>query len=112
MSKDEDNELGYLNINSSLYRTRISKKFASRVPFSLPDEGIVTSFIPGTVTEILVSVGDHVKEGERLMVLDAMKMQNNLNSSIDGIVSEVRVKKGEKVAKGAVLCVVARELSE
>ncbi len=106
MSNSDDSGFGYLNINSSLYKTRISRKFGARVPFMKADPGLVTSFIPGTITGIMVKEGDRVAKGDNLMVLDAMKMQNNLKSGIDGIVKEILVAKGDRVAKGVILCKV------
>lgn len=95
--------LGYLNIDTSLYHTRISKKFENRKPYQPDDPKIILSFIPGTVLDILVAVGQVVKKGDDLMILDAMKMQNKLKCSMDGKVKSIVVKKGDKVSKGTVL---------
>ena len=94
---------GFLNINSSLYQTRISEKFANRKPYQPADPKLILSFIPGTVLDILIQPGQEVKKGEALMILDAMKMQNNLIAAMDGKVKSVVVKKGDKVSKGTVL---------
>jgi biotin carboxyl carrier protein len=99
----KDNKLGYLNINSSLYYTRLSDKFNKRKPFEPADPKIIMSFIPGTVIEIFVKEGQEVKEGENLLILDAMKMQNRLKCSMAGKVKSLKVKSGDKVPKGAVL---------
>ena len=100
---DKETKLGYLNINSSLYYTRISDKFNSRKPFEQADPKIIISFIPGTVLDIFVKEGQEVKKGESLLILDAMKMQNRLKCSMDGKVKSLYVKSGDKVRKGAVL---------
>jgi biotin carboxyl carrier protein len=55
------------------------------------------------VAEISASVGKTVKQGETLMVLEAMKMLNRILAPQDGMVKVVRVAKGEKVSKGQVL---------
>jgi biotin carboxyl carrier protein len=94
---------GYLNIDSSLYQTRISNKFENRKPYQPSDPRIILSFIPGTVLDILVKAGQDVKKDEDLMILDAMKMQNKLKCSMDGRVKSIVVKKGDKVSKGTVL---------
>lgn len=99
----QNNKTGFLNIDSSLYKTRISKKFENRTPYKTPDPHIILSFIPGTVLDILVKPGQKVNKGDDLMILDAMKMQNKLKCGIDGKVKKIMVKKGEKVSKGTVL---------
>jgi biotin carboxyl carrier protein len=101
MEKKEN--LSSLNINSTFYLTRLSSKFLGRKPFRKHDLGLITSFIPGTVIDILVSEGRQVKKGDELLILDAMKMQNRLRSSIDGMVKQIHVRKGVKVQKGTLL---------
>ena len=100
--KKEDKP-GYLNIGSSLYQTRISTKFKNRKPYQPVDPKIILSFIPGTVLDIFVTVGQDVKKGQELMILDAMKMQNRLKCPMDGKVKSIAVNKGVKVSKGTVL---------
>jgi len=101
MNKDE--KLGFLNINTSLYQTRISEKFKNRKSYKPADPKIILSFIPGTVLNIFVAQGDSVKKGDDLMILDAMKMQNKLKCPMDGTVKSIAVVKGAKVSKGTVL---------
>jgi len=97
---------GYLNIDSSLYQTRISKQFENRKPYQPADPKIILSFIPGTVTDIFVTEGQEVKKGQNLMILDAMKMQNRLKCIMDGKVKSIAVIKGAKVSKGTVLMIL------
>lgn len=92
-----------LNINSSLYKTRLSTKFLNRKPYKPADPRIILSFIPGTVLDILVEKGQNVKKGDDLMILDAMKMQNRLKSNIDGTIKTIHVNKGARVSKGTIL---------
>lgn len=99
-------KLGKLNIDSTLYKTRLSKKFAERIAYKAGNPKYITSFIPGTVLDILVRKGQKVKKGDDLMILDAMKMQNQLKSTIDGEVKDIPVKKGDKVSKGTLLLVL------
>jgi biotin carboxyl carrier protein len=101
MNKDEN--LGYLNIDTSLYQTRISDKFRNRKAYEPADPKIILSFIPGTVLDIFIEPGQTVSKGEDLMILDAMKMQNKLKCNMDGKVKSIAVKKGDKVSKGTVL---------
>ncbi|MBN2666022.1 MAG: biotin/lipoyl-binding protein [Bacteroidales bacterium] len=96
-------DTGKLNINSTLYTTRLSNKFISRKPWSPVDPGRIISFIPGTILDILVSEGQIVKKGEDLIILEAMKMQNFMKSTLPGTIKSICVKKGDKVGKGSVL---------
>jgi biotin carboxyl carrier protein len=59
--------------------------------------------MPGLVLDILVKVGDVVKKGDPLMILEAMKMENILKSTADGIVKKINVEKKQAVEKGQVL---------
>jgi biotin carboxyl carrier protein len=100
---EKKDNLGTLNINSTLYRTRLSRKFIERKPFSPEQPGLVMSFIPGTIVDILVQEGEKVKKGMDLLVLDAMKMQNRLKSHTEGTVKNIYIKKGDRVPKGTLL---------
>ena len=62
--------------------------------------------LPGTVTELKVNVGDTVKQGDVVLVLEAMKMQNNIESEYDGKVTSITVKQGETVMEGSVLLTI------
>jgi len=99
-------KLGALNIDSTLYTTRISEKFEKRIPYKAVNPNYILSFIPGTVLDILVKTGQKVSKGDDLMVLEAMKMQNQLKCSIDGRVKKIPVKKGDKVSKGTLLLIL------
>jgi biotin carboxyl carrier protein len=100
---NKDNKLGFLNIDTSLYQTRISNKFQNRKPYVPADPRVILSFIPGTVLDIFIVPGQNVTLGEELMILDAMKMQNKLKCNMDGIVKSIAVKKGDRVSKGTIL---------
>ena len=100
---NEQDNLGMLNIDTSLYKTRISTRFAARKPYQPVNPCIISGFIPGTVLEILVVIGQGVKKGDAMIILDAMKMQNIIRCTIDGRVKRIEVKKGDKVSKGRLL---------
>ena len=63
----------------------------------------VNSELPGTVTKINVAAGQHVKRGEVLLVIEAMKMANDIISEVDGTVQRVAVTQGQSVNQGDVL---------
>ena len=62
--------------------------------------------LPGVIIDVKVNVGDTVKKGDTVVVLEAMKMENNINADRDGKVTAVQVAKGDTVADGAVLIVI------
>ena len=68
--------------------------------------GSVTAPMPGTILEVKVSVGDQVKAGQPVVILEAMKMENEITATQDGTVKEVRVSKGATVNPGDVLVTI------
>ena len=66
----------------------------------------VESEMPGKVVKISVSVGEPVVEGSGVVILEAMKMENEIKSPIEGIVTEIAVTEGQTVESGALLFVV------
>ena len=62
--------------------------------------------LPGTIIEVKVNVGDTVKQGDCVLILEAMKMQNNIESEYEGTVTSITVKQGETVMEGAVLLTI------
>ena len=62
--------------------------------------------LPGTIIEVKVNVGDTVKQGDCVLVLEAMKMQNNIESEYEGTVTSITVKQGETVMEGTVLLTI------
>lgn len=64
---------------------------------------VLTSPIPGTVVEISVKVGQAVKANEQVLVLDAMKMNTQVNANADGVVKEILVNSGDAVKMGQAL---------
>ena len=62
--------------------------------------------LPGVVAKILVSVGQAVKKGETVLVLEAMKMENDIKSDRDGTVTAINVSKGESILEGTDLLII------
>lgn len=81
---------------------------AAPAPAAKPASGgeTVSSPMPGTILSVNVTNGAAVKKGDVLMVLEAMKMENEIMSPCDGTVTSVNVSKGAAVETGAVLCVI------
>lgn len=68
--------------------------------------GVVASPMPGTILGVKVKVGDVVKYGQPVVILEAMKMENEVVATTDGTIREVRVNKGTAVNSGDVLVVI------
>lgn len=81
---------------------------AAAAPAAAPGTGAkVEAPLPGTITDIKVSVGQQVKKGDTVLVLEAMKMQNNIEAENDGQVTSVLVKIGDTVMEGTPLVTIA-----
>lgn len=66
----------------------------------------VKSPLPGVILDIKVNVGDTVKKGQTIIILEAMKMENNINADKDGTVTAISVNKGDSVLEGSVLVTI------
>lgn len=67
----------------------------------------ITSPMPGTILAVNVQNGATVNKGDVLMVLEAMKMENEIIAPVSGTIASVNVQKGASVETGATLCVIA-----
>ena len=70
-------------------------------------EGSVVAAMPGTILDIKVAAGDAVVKGQPLLVLEAMKMENDVMAPFDGVVKEIYTTKGASVNSGDPLMLVA-----
>ncbi len=76
-------------------------------PAANPGTGAkVTAPLPGTITDIKVSVGQAVRAGDTVVILEAMKMQNNIEAENDGTVTSILVKQGDSVMEGTTLVTI------
>lgn len=66
----------------------------------------VNSPLPGVITSVNVTVGQQVKANDVVVVLEAMKMQNNIEAEHDGVITSILVNKGESVLEGATLLTI------
>lgn len=74
-------------------------------PAAASGGGSVKSPLPGVILTIDCNVGDTVKKGQKLFVLEAMKMENTIPSDRDGVIAEIKVSKGDSVLEGADLVI-------
>jgi len=70
------------------------------------DANAIKAPLPGMILKIAVSVGDDVKAGQDVMHMEAMKMENEVQSNVDGRVKEIQVKEGDSVSEGDILIVL------
>jgi len=100
---NEHGKFDKIELESGTYETRITRKYARRKLYERLDPRIIKAIIPGVVAEIDTKVGEAVKQGDTMMIVEAMKMLNRIMAPQDGTVKFIRVRKDEKVFKGQVL---------
>lgn len=93
----KEKELKDLIIQGAVYKTTYTKKFENRVNYETPNENLIYSFIPGTIIDIFVKTKQKVKEGETLLLLEAMKMENQIRMPFDGEIVKIHIKTGETI---------------
>ncbi len=81
-------------------------KAAVARPTVLSSLSAVKSPLPGVILDIKVKIGDVIKRGDTVLILEAMKMENNICSDKDGKVSAIKVNKGDSVLEGADLVII------
>ncbi len=100
---ETQNKFIKLNINYTDYETSITSKYARRKKYESPDPGKVKAFIPGIITDIMVKEGQEVVRGQILLILEAMKMKNNVKSPKDGKIKKILVSNSKMVVKNETL---------
>ena len=107
-----------VNVNGTQYMVEIelidgaqAQASAAQAPAAAPVAApapaggeTVTSPMPGTILDVKVNVGDTVSAGQVLMILEAMKMENEIMAPVSGTVAALNVTKGAAVQSGDVLC--------
>ncbi len=87
---------------------RMQRLSKARGSFAAPDgEVAVKSPMPGTIIDVAVSEGDLVKEGDKVVILESMKMENELRASRDGLITQVNVQPGNSVEKEQILVIIS-----
>ena len=98
--------------NASSATSESSATNASNAPTTKPAAAAasgkpVVAPLPGTINEIKVRVGDKVNTGDTVVVLEAMKMQNNIDAETSGTITSINVNKGDAVMEGDTLVTIA-----
>jgi biotin carboxyl carrier protein len=86
--------------------TQAGQESSYHRPESVLHASSVVSPLPGLIQRIFVRVGETVKIGQPVLILEAMKMENEITSNSAGIVSEIKCREGDSVPEGAVLIVL------
>ncbi len=119
--KDFEKNTAIIEVNGTLYTVELHREIKktktptlvrAEVPLSKREKiekkekgssDPVTAPLPGNIIEILVKPGDLVKKGQILLVMEAMKMENKIQSEKDGVVESVKVIPGSNVLQGDIL---------
>ncbi len=81
-------------------KPKIQDKNVSKVSSHNINDGTVRAPMPGVILEVKVAVNDKVNEGDILMILESMKMENTIKSSRDGTVESIYISQGDSVQHG------------
>jgi biotin carboxyl carrier protein len=92
-----------LEIGNAIYSTRLTDKFRNRAQWVRPNVMQLKAVIPGTIQKVMVEEGDAVEAGSPLLILEAMKMRNEVNAPVTATVKKIHVRAGEMVPKDHLL---------
>ena len=94
---DLDGNTAAVEVNGTSYKVDILGEELNITPLSP---------LPGVILDLKVNVGDQVKAGQTVAVLEAMKMENNINAEHDGVVTAIKVNKGDSILEGAEILLI------
>ena len=117
---DIEDNIAHVEVNGTPYKVEMEKapKVAVKPVVAAPTAPVVKpaaastgksgvkSPLPGVILDIKVNVGDTVKKGQVIIILEAMKMENNINADKDGKITAINVSKGESVLEGTDLVII------
>jgi len=109
--KETDDNRTFIHCGNDVYEIESKNEAAIFETLKKKDlaeggSGTIISPLPGTIYDIKVKKGDKIKEGQSLLKLIAMKMENDITSPKEGTIKEVKVKKNDNVNKGDVLMLI------
>lgn len=102
-NKYDTSELVDFAVTARKYKTLLTKKFKSRKVWIEPNPLEIQSFIPGTIIQISVNEGDLVNEGDPLLILEAMKMQNRIEMPFTARIKKINVNVGDRIPKDSIM---------
>ncbi len=103
MDTEKKTRYSTLIVDGVKYKTLLTDKYKKRSKFKEHDPNVLTAFIPGTIVEVFTKQGKKVKEGDTLLILEAMKMRNVVMAPHDGVVQTLAVKVGDIVSKNQLM---------
>jgi biotin carboxyl carrier protein len=96
------------SMNCALYPE--SRFLVSKMQGGLgPGAGTINASMPGRVVKILIKEGDSVEQGQGLLILEAMKMENEIKAPRSGVISSLKISEGESVESGVIMVEIADE---
>ena len=116
-----EKNIAHVEVNGTVYNVEMEEaapvKVSAPKPSSAPPviskptsvssgADAVKSPLPGVVNDILVKIGDTVNVGQTVLILEAMKMENNINAIKSGKVTAIKVNKGDSVLEGTELIII------
>ena len=104
---NEERRVKSEEFNSSSSATNASSATTAKPATAAATGKPVVAPLPGTINEIKVKVGDKVNAGDTVVVLEAMKMQNNIDAETSGTIASINVNKGDAVMEGDTLVTIA-----
>ena len=102
-------QMNAVKIDNEIFRIdeiQVGKLLTTRTEFQVIKEGVVKAFMPGLIVRTLKNVGDTVEEGETILYLEAMKMENAITAPRSGTLSRLEPKEGDTVMTNDLLFVV------
>ncbi len=90
-------------IDDVKYKTLYHTKYEKRKKYELANPNVLKSFLPGKILNISVNEGDRVLKGTELCILEAMKMENIIRSTVNGTVIKIHIQKGSVIPKNTLL---------
>ena len=114
---DIEDNIAHVEVNGTPYKVEMEKApkvvvkpvarpAATSAPAASTGKSGVKSPLPGVILDIKVNVGDTVKKGQVIIILEAMKMENNINADKDGKITAINVNKGDSVLEGTDLVII------
>ena len=119
--KDFEGDVAKIEVNGTKYNVEVHQEIKTtktptlvrpRIPVDRKDSKIKKTIsstyslkapLPGNIFKILMQVGDEVKKGDTIMIMEAMKMENNIQAEKEGKITSMKVKEGDAVLQNDVL---------
>ncbi len=95
--------LSSIRIDDVVYNTKTNKLYDNRKTYQPINPKKIKSFMPGNIQEVFVKTGQEVEEGDKLCILEAMKMKNIIKAPLKGIIKTINVAIGDRVPKSHIL---------